>query len=88
MIDNPGPLVVRWSLHAGFKYADAKSRYFPFNRIVDEDLDTRESLARACVDTLEKGYPVYVVVNNKAEGSSPLTVEALAARVAAAWEQR
>lgn len=81
-VDNPGPLIVRWSLHAGFKYEDAKSRYFPFNRIVDEDLDTRDSLARACVETLDKGYPVYVVVNNKAEGSAPLSIGRLAQRIA------
>jgi uncharacterized protein YecE (DUF72 family) len=80
-VDNPGPLVARWSLHAGFKYEDAKSRYFPFNRIVDEDLDSRESLAEACVATLAKGFPVYVVVNNKAEGSAPLSVVRLAQRL-------
>ena len=32
---------------------------------------------------LARGRRVYVLVNNKAEGSSPLTVEALAERLAA-----
>ena len=32
-------------------------------------------LIRAAVD---RGFEVYVIVNNKAEGSSPLTVRALA----------
>ena len=78
-----GPLVVRWSLHSGFKYETAKAKYFPFNRLVDEDPDCRESLARECVRTLDAGFPVYVVVNNKAEGSAPLSVEKLAQRVVA-----
>ena len=78
-----GPLVVRWSLHSGFKYETAKAKYFPFNRLVDEDPECRESLARECVRTLDAGFPVYVVVNNKAEGSAPLSVEKLAQRVVA-----
>ena len=78
-----GPLVVRWSLHSGFKYETAKAKYFPFNRLVDEDPDCRESLARECVRTLDAGFPVYVVINNKAEGSAPLSVEKLAQRVVA-----
>ncbi len=83
-----GAFVARWSLHSGFKYEDAKSRYFPFNRLVDEDLDSRESLAEACVNALEAGFPVYVVVNNKAEGSAPLSIEMLARRVAAISQER
>ena len=35
---------------------------------------------------LTRGRKVYVLVNNKAEGSSPLTVEALAERLADVWE--
>ena len=78
-----GPLVVRWSLHSGFKYETAKAKYFPFNRLIDEDPECRESLARECVRTLDAGFPVYVVINNKAEGSAPLSVEKLAQRVVA-----
>ena len=78
-----GAFVARWSLHSGFKYEDAKSRYFPFNKLVDEDLDSRESLAEACVSALDAGFSVYVVVNNKAEGSAPLSVEMLARRIVA-----
>ena len=48
----------------------------------------RDEVVQLTTRALKKGRRVYVLVNNKAEGSSPLTVEALAARVAAAWEQR
>lgn len=79
-----GAFVARWSLHAGFKYADAKSRYFPFNQLVDEDIDSRASLAQACQQALQRGFDAYVIVNNKAEGSAPLSIARLAQRIAAA----
>ena len=75
----PGAFVARWSLHSGFKYEDAKARYFPFNKLVDEDIESRESLASACVQAIKAHHAAYVVVNNKAEGSAPLSIEKLAA---------
>jgi len=73
-------IVVRWMLHAGLRYADARDRYAPFDRLVDEDLATRSSVA----DLLHAADArrVYVVVNNKAEGSSPRSVFRLAAAIA------
>ncbi len=75
-----GPFIARWSLHSGFKYETAKARYFPFNQLVDEDPDSRDSLVAASIRTLAAGFPVYVVINNKAEGSAPLSVEKFAQR--------
>ena len=75
-----GPFIVRWSLHSGFKYETAKAKYFPFNKIVDEDLESRGSLVQECIRTLAAGFPVYVVINNKAEGSAPRSVEKFAQR--------
>jgi len=80
-IMEPGAFVARWSLNAGFKYADAKARYFPFNRLVDEDLDSRASLAAACLRAIEANHPAFVVINNKAEGCAPLSIEKLAAHI-------
>lgn len=78
-------LVVRWMLHAGLKYEVAKERYEPFDRIVDEDADSLERITRAAFDALIAERGVFVVVNNKAEGSSPLSVIRLA-RSLARWE--
>ncbi len=39
-----GPLVVRWNLHSGFRYDDAKTRYAPFDRLIDPDIATRGAL--------------------------------------------
>jgi uncharacterized protein YecE (DUF72 family) len=80
MSDNmpAGDFICRWSLHAGFQYEDAKARYFPFNRLVDEDLQTRTALAIAVATAARAGYASFVTINNKAEGSAPLSVEKLA----------
>jgi uncharacterized protein YecE (DUF72 family) len=72
------PLVARWNLHAGFAYQEAKDLYAPFNRLVDEDLATRQALTRLAVAAAAQLRPVYITINNKAEGSAPLSVEALA----------
>jgi uncharacterized protein YecE (DUF72 family) len=78
---DPGAFIARWSLHAGFKYADAKARYFPFNQLIDEDIDSRTTLAAACLEAIGGNHPAFIVVNNKAEGSAPLSIEKLAACV-------
>ncbi|MGN6319382.1 DUF72 domain-containing protein [Trinickia sp.] len=80
-----GPLIVRWSLHSGFKYEQAKAKYEPFNRLVDEDPATRAALAELAARYAIAGQPVLIVTNNKAEGSAPLTCIALAREIAAAY---
>ena len=76
-----GPLVVRWMLHAGLRYEAARDRYAPFDRLVDEDRPSRESIAGAVAAALEAGREAFVVVNNKAEGSAPRSVARLAERI-------
>lgn len=76
-----GPLVVRWSLHAGLRYDDAKSRYAPFDRILDADLVTRGTLAHLVQVARRSGQPAFIIVNNKAEGSAPLSCIELARAV-------
>ena len=78
----PAPLVVRWSLRRGLGFMEARRRYAPFTRLVDEDLITRMQLARKAAATLDAGRPVYLIANNKAEGSSPLTLARLADAIA------
>ncbi len=82
-LDHGGPLVVRWNLHAGYSYEEAKARYAPFTRLVDEDLPNRVALARLCLAAVARGQPAYVIANNKAEGSAPLTLIKLAEQIEA-----
>mgnify|MGYP001245508057 CR=1 FL=1 len=73
-----GPLVVRWNLHAGLRYEEAKSRYAPFGRLIDPDLITRGTLAHLAHVAIRSGQPAFIIVNNKAEGSAPLSCIELA----------
>jgi uncharacterized protein YecE (DUF72 family) len=75
-------LVVRWMLHGGTHYEGAKDRYAPFDRIVDEDVPSRERIAVAVLDALVAERPAFVIANNKAEGSAPLSIVRLAERIA------
>jgi len=80
----PGPLVCRWNLHrmhGAYGYEDAAKRYLPYDRLVDEDPETRATLARVINATVQAGFPAYVTVSNKAEGCAPLSVEALAREI-------
>lgn len=84
----PGPLVVRWNLKAGYSYEEAKARFTPFDRLVDEDDATRESIARLCMATVATGHECTIIANNKAEGSAPLTLIKLAQEIIAVARQR
>jgi uncharacterized protein YecE (DUF72 family) len=80
----PGPLVCRWNLHrshGAYGYKNAVKMYLPFDRLVDEDPETRNTLARVIIATTKAGHPVYATLNNKAEGSAPLSVAALAREI-------
>ena len=79
----PGDLVVRWNLHRGFLYQAAKQRYEPFDRLVDEDPESRQILARMAARAFKAGRNVWITANNKAEGSAPLSLLKLAEEIAA-----
>jgi uncharacterized protein YecE (DUF72 family) len=80
-----GPLIVRWSLHGGFKYEQAKAKYEPFNQLVDEDPATRAALAELAARYALAGQPVVIAINNKAEGSAPLSCLELARAIIEAY---
>lgn len=75
-------VVCRLSIPPGGRYEEQKRRFAPFDRIVAVDEGMRvdvEALARACRMGRKT---LYLTVNNKVEGSSPLTIRALIARLA------
>lgn len=86
--EEPPFSVVRLLLRPGAWYEDQRDRFTPFNRLVEPDESMRDEVVRLTTRALAKGRKVYVLVNNKAEGSSPLTVDALAARLAGALGPR
>jgi ribosomal protein S2 len=78
MQGTPRALVVRWMLGGSLNFEEARERYRPFNRLVDEAPATRAEIADAAINAAVANVPVYVIANNKAEGSAPLTLAALA----------
>lgn len=74
-------LVARWNLTPNLRYADAKERFAPFDRLAAPDPDHRDALAKAARWALTRGRPVWITANNKAEGSAPRTLWALAERI-------
>lgn len=75
-------LVLRWMVHKSQDYESALDRYEPFDALVDEDVETREEIAALALEAALQGQEVYVIVNNKAEGSAPLSIFALARELA------
>jgi len=75
------PLVARWNLHAGRGYEDAKADFFPFNRLLEEDQPSRTVLARLARTAANADRDVFITINNKAEGSAPLSVQRLAEQI-------
>ena len=62
-------------------YEEARELYAPFDRLVNEDPGVRGDITELVLEALAEGRPVYVTVNNKAEGSAPVSIERLAAAV-------
>jgi hypothetical protein len=74
--------IVRLLLRPGTWYEDQRDRFKPFDRLVAPDEAMRADVVALSRRALSRGRRVYILVNNKAEGSSPLTVMALAERLA------
>ncbi len=75
--------IVRLMLPPFMRYAEKKAEYAPFNRLIAPQDDMRDDVvnilrAAAEADCVEG----FVLANNKAEGSAPLTVREIAIRVA------
>lgn len=81
--DRAPAVVCRWMLHPGMTYETAETAYAPFNQLAAPDPENRDELARVCLRAGGLGLQTHVIINNKAEGSSPCSVAALAARIVA-----
>ncbi len=77
VLDGPA-LVVRWMLTPRMSYELARRYYHPFDTLVDPDPIARTGIAELVRAMSERGRPSLVIVNNKAEGCAPRSIEALA----------
>ena len=71
--------VCRALLRPGRTDADARAALEPFDRVLAAEPEVRHDIVRLAKATLERDMDSYIVINNRLEGSAPLTVAALAA---------
>ena len=76
------PLIVRWLMHPTDSYEDARDRYTPFDKLVDEDRATRASIVNLVKRATEHEVDTIVLVDNKAEGCAPESLIHLATDLA------
>jgi len=74
--------VVRLLLAPGTRYNDRREEFSPFDKLVAPDAEMRRQVAALARRGASLGRDVFVLVNNKAEGCSPLTIRALAEMLA------
>jgi hypothetical protein len=61
----------------GMSYATAKKRAEPYNKIVEELPTMRREAVQLVRQAVGAGRRAYVLVNNRAEGNAPLTMQGL-----------
>jgi uncharacterized protein YecE (DUF72 family) len=70
-----GPFIVaRALLQPGRTYDEAVDAFAPYDRIQDPSPPLRQDLLRLIETAVHMRIPAYLLVNNRAEGSAPLTV--------------
>ena len=73
-----GPFIVaRALLRPGRTYDEAVDAFAPYDRIQEPNPELRLDLLRLIDTAVQTRIPAYLLVNNRAEGSSPLTVAAV-----------
>jgi uncharacterized protein YecE (DUF72 family) len=70
--------VMRLLLPPGTRYEQQRDRFRPFDRVQAPDPAMRRQVVEIATRAAGRGSDVFVLVNNKAEGSSPLTVMEIA----------
>jgi len=82
-LDLPGSITGRFILarallRPGRTYNEAVDAFAPYDRIREPNPKLRRDLARLVHTAVETRVPAYLLVNNRAEGSAPLTIAAVA----------
>jgi uncharacterized protein YecE (DUF72 family) len=82
-LDLPGSItgrfiIARALLRPGRTYNEAVDAFAPYDRIREPNPKLRRDLARLVDTAVKTRVPAYLLVNNRAEGSAPLTIAAVA----------
>jgi uncharacterized protein YecE (DUF72 family) len=73
-------IVARALLRPGRTSDEAVDAFAPYDRIREPDPELRHDLVRLIDTAMALRIPAYLLVNNRAEGSAPLTIAAVAAQ--------
>lgn len=73
-----GPVVIRWMLRPDRHYVEAREEFAPFDRLAAPDVGTRRELVEIIEACAASRREILLIANNKAEGSSPLSLACLA----------
>jgi uncharacterized protein YecE (DUF72 family) len=67
-------LVCRALLRRGRVYEDAVATFAPYTEVKDPNPEARESMRALIAQSQEERRPLFLFVNNRLEGNSPLTI--------------
>ena len=73
--------VLRLLTPLNMSYAAAKARAMPYDKIVEELPTMRSQTVDLVTRAVRQNVRTYVLVNNRAEGNAPLTIQALVDRL-------
>lgn len=80
---DPAPLICRWTLRQGMTYQSARTQFSPFAKIHLSDDATMTLLAHQILNQQALGAVSLVIINNKAEGCAPISIQRLDAALSA-----
>jgi uncharacterized protein YecE (DUF72 family) len=80
--EEPPFSIIRLLLKPGTWYEEQREAFRPFDRLQAPDESMRADVVTITQRARQRSKRVYILVNNKAEGSSPLTIMELASRLA------
>lgn len=75
--------VLRLLTPLGLAYEQAVERYAPYNRIIQQQPRMRKDTVDLVTQATDQGVSTYVLVNNRSEGCSPMTVREILDQLAA-----
>lgn len=77
-VSDTGTVAVRWMLRPDQQFESAREAYSPYDTLAAPDLERRGEVADLLATLVGSRRSVLMIVNNKAEGSAPLTLIELA----------
>lgn len=76
-----GFFVARLLTPLGVEYADSVERFTPYDRLQAPQEQMRDDVVRLARRAIDLGAEAWILVNNRVEGNSPATVDAIGRRI-------